>query len=379
MDVVIPKAGLKAVAEHAGAVINRASTIPVWAMLHLAADASGFVTASGIGTPVSARARTTAGVRRSGQVCVAPDRFVQAVGAMPDEDITIGMDKSFLRITAGRRKVALATLPGEDYPALEFAGGTRCEVPATDLRYVIARTLPAVSDDATRPHLCCIYLTGEGDTIRAVSTDGHRLAVAARPAPGVGTWSALVPSEMAGLLPGLLASDGKVTLFRSTGPAGGTTIHALTVHVGDRILSTKTIDALFPSYDQVIPAPGHSTVRVGVKELREGLRTIQTARHTPTAKERCEGVTSLGAKFRLRAEGIHLQSEHVGEVETEDMVDGLGSGPELLFGLNVHYLESFLPTMRGDITINGSGKLDPVRIGDTDDSAFVGVIMPMRI
>ncbi|MBV9750427.1 MAG: DNA polymerase III subunit beta, partial [Acetobacteraceae bacterium] len=158
-----------------------------------------------------------------------------------------------LALRAGRYATSLVTLPTDDFPSMT-AGSLphKFELPANTLRGLIDRTRFAISTEETRYYLNGIYLhTAEGEdgrVLRAVATDGHRLARVEEPEPpgASGMPGVIIPRKTVAELRKLLDEE--------SGDVGiGLSDTRIQFRAGPVTLTSKLIDGTFPEYERVIP------------------------------------------------------------------------------------------------------------------------------
>ena len=117
--------------------------------------------------------------------------FYDIVRKLPDGSqivLEASGDRAVLAIRAGRSRFTLQTLPESDFPDLAAGEMTHSfKLSAGDLKRLIDKTQFAISTEETRYYLNGIYLhaagSGKAQTLRAVATDGHRLAQMELPLP----------------------------------------------------------------------------------------------------------------------------------------------------------------------------------------------------
>src|SRR3974390_1991725 len=117
--------------------------------------------------------------------------FYDIVRKLPDGSqisLEADGDRAVLAIRAGRSRVTLQTLPESDFPDLAAGDMTHSfSLAAAEVKRLIDRTQFAISTEETRYYLNGIYLhtagSGNDATLRAVATDGHRLAQVELPLP----------------------------------------------------------------------------------------------------------------------------------------------------------------------------------------------------
>ena len=185
-------------------------------------------------------------------------------------------DKGQIGLRSGRSTFTLACLPIADYP--QMAGGDlghSFSLSAADLKRLIDRTRFAISTEETRYYLNGIYLhAAKSDGVsmlRAVATDGHRLARMELPLPdgASGMPGVIVPRKAVSELRKLLEEmDQEVSVSLSD--------TKIRFAFGATVLTSKLIDGTFPDYDRVIPTGNDKTLDVRCKEFAEAVDRVST-------------------------------------------------------------------------------------------------------
>ena len=185
-------------------------------------------------------------------------------------------EKERLTLRSGQSRFQLQTLAPEDFPDLaagEFA--TRSRLPPQDLKRLIDKTRFAISTEETRYYLNGIYLhaaqRGKEQTLRAVATDGHRLAQAELPAPkgAEGMPGIILPRKTVHELHRLIEDSGD-TVRVGVSPAKAR------FEIGTITLTSKLIDGTFPDYGRVIPKANDKKLKVSNAEFMSAVDRVST-------------------------------------------------------------------------------------------------------
>ena len=190
MKLTIERAALLQSLGHIQSVVERRNTIPILANVMLEAKAGTLgLTATDMDLEIVERAKAEIG--QEGSTTAPAHTLYEIVRKLPEGAqvrLESNVERSQLLIKCGRSQFTLQTLPGEDFPVM--TGGelpTQFSLPASGLKVLIDRTSFAISTEETRYYLNGIYLhatKSEGvDVLRAVATDGHRLARVELPLP----------------------------------------------------------------------------------------------------------------------------------------------------------------------------------------------------
>ncbi len=287
--------------------------------------------------------------------------------------ITVREDRgATLKAVGADRGYTLRGLPVDKFPALPKPGADSM-VRALDpraLAQLIARTAYAMSNDESRAHLNGALFEWQGQDVRMVATDGHRLAkMEIRVGKGQrGDWTMLLPSKGVRELGRLCAqaqdAAENIEVIRSGA-------HAF-FRFPDMLFGTRLIDAQFPPYEKVIPsAPKHSA-RFSRSEMTDALKAVSVA-----ASKRTGGV-----RLALEKRAVRLASESAESGAAFDKVAAEYDGPPVAIGLNARYLLDALGAMDADEVLLGvSGELDPalLRPAAAARGEYTAVVMPMRV
>src|SRR5215813_9803665 len=254
MKVTVERAALLKCLGHVHRVVERRNTIPILANVLIRADKSKLAfKATDLDLEVT---ETIAGeVGPSGATTVPAHMFYEIVRKLPEGAQVVleaSGDRAVLAIRAGRSRFTLQTLPESDFP--DLAAGEvshRFKLGAVSLKRLIDKTQFAISTEETRYYLNGIYLhtagTAKSPTLRAVATDGHRLAQVelALPQGAAGMPGIIVPRKAVGEVQRLIETgEGDVAMELSTGKIRFT--------IGNVVLTSKLIDGTFPDYARVI-------------------------------------------------------------------------------------------------------------------------------
>jgi DNA polymerase-3 subunit beta len=242
-------------------------------------------------------------------------------------------------------------------------------VQAVLLRTMIERTMYATSLDETRYNLNGVYfeVLPEGNKIRMVATDGHRLAYAER---AIGEDASRLASGV------IIPRKGLAELKRLVDEEDADEIelgfegNSGVVRKGDVTLVMRLIEGEFPNYRQVIPK--ESTIRLTLPQeaLSQALRRVVLL-----STERSRAV-----KVQLFPNRLVLTSSNPDIGEAEEELDVDYDGAEVAIGFNARYLLDSLAGLRSkEIHVGLKDELSPVEVRPTDDEETLAVVMPMRL
>jgi DNA polymerase-3 subunit beta len=364
---------LKALA-HVQSVVERRNTIPILANVMIAVR-DGKLTLTATDMEIAIVEDVAADSVRNG-ACTAPAATLyEIVRKLPDGAV-VELDcpggDAQLALRAGRYSTSLVVLPTDDFPAMT-AGSLphKFALPAQVLRGLIDRTRFAISTEETRYYLNGIYIhqteTDGRKVLRAVATDGHRLARVEEDLPeGAGSMpGVIVPRKTVGELRKLLDEvSGEVEVALSD--------TRIQFRVGTITLTSKLIDGTFPEYERVIPRDNDKVLRVGKADFAEAV-----ARVAAISSERSRPV-----KLSLARDLLVLSASSPEQGTASEELDGerveYAAGP-LEIGFQARYLNDITDQIDKKVEFRFSDGAAPTVVFDSDHANALYVLMPMRV
>ncbi len=385
MELTVAKKDLLKIVARMQGVAERKSTMPVLANVLLAVDGPNALRLAATDLYLSLLGRVNADVSKPGSVAVSAKDLFERVKMMPDGPIVIATQDNAtttLKAAGSARRYTLRGMPGDDFPPLPqpAEGSPTLALEVDVLAELIAKTHFSISTDETRAHLNSALFEWEGDTVRMVTTDGHRLSkVDVKVIGRQASATMLIPlkaihelrrlcDEMLAEGPGngekgkpelLITQSGSSAFFQGAGMT----------------FSVKLVDAQFPPYSQVIPASSDKVVRAPRNAFADALKAVSVA-----ASERTGGV-----KLSLTKGSMRITSESPESGDGFDEIPVEYAGPNMSIGFNAKYFLDVLASVTDDeVAISLSGELDPAVLRPagattTSDRQFLAVVMPMRI
>ena len=372
MKVSIERAQLLKAMSRAQGVVERRNTIPILAnVLIEAEDAELSIRATDLDIEVIER--IPALVEVAGATTVAAQLLFEIVRKLPDgAQLTLASEPETgrLSVTAGRSSFKLATLPREDFPIMASSEyQVHYTAPAPLLRRLFDKSKFAVSTEETRYYLNGVYLhvaeEPDGPVLRAVATDGHRLAridaelpEGAADAPGV-----IVPRKTVGELRKLLEDDDAAVEVSVSETKIRFSVNGL-------MLTSKVIDGTFPDYTRVIPVGNERKMEVDAKDFASAVDRVATV-----SQERSRAVKLMMEADRL---GLSVNAPDAGSA-AEELVVAYGHEP-MEIGFNAKYLTEIAQQIdRENAVFLFSDANAPTLVREGDDASAVYVVMPMRV
>ena len=346
-------------------VVERRQTLPVLANFLLEVDEDQ-LRVTGSDMEVEMVGTASAEVAQSGAVTVPARKLVDICKALPEgARIDVQLNGEKLALHAGRSRFTLATLPAAEFPSSDASGDAdRVEVPEDRLHWLIEKTSFAMANQDVRHYLNGLLLEFRSGLLRAVATDGHRLALAEMEASVDGEGRSLI-----------LPRKGVVELSRMLGDDEESAQLALGrnfVQVTRRglTLTSKLIDGRFPDYEAVIPMSQDKAMQL---DRIAFIQALQRAAILSNEKYRGVRVESIDGAIRIVAHNPQ-QEEATEEIEAEHNYDGL------VVGFNVNYLLDALGSISGErvrLSLKSADSSCLVTAVDSDDVRQV--VMPLKL
>ena len=374
MKLTIERAALLKALSHVQSVVERRTTIPILSNVLLHAEA-GYLALSATDMDLEIVERVPARAERDGRTTAPAHTLYDIVrklreGAQVELETIGGRNEMVLR--SGRSTFTLACLPPEDYPVMS-AG----ELPhhfalsAAELRGLIDRTRFAISTEETRYYLNGIYLhstkANEVPVVRAVATDGHRLARVEMTAP-----------EGAAGIPGIIVPRKAVLELRKLVEEGAAEAEVqvalgdnkIRCAIGEAALTSKLIDGTFPDYDRVIPVNNDKLLEVPCKEFAEAVDRVSTI-----STERSRAV-----KLAIERGGLVVSATSPENGTAIEELEVRYENSPIEIGFNSRYLLDITEQIGGEyVQFQMSDAGSPTILRDSADGSALYVLMPMRV
>ncbi len=371
MKLSIDRADLLRSLNHVQSVVERRNTIPILSNVLMRAE-DGVLSLSSTDMDLEINESVEAKVTLAGATTAPAHTFHDIVRKLPDGaavEIELNGDQTQIVVRSGRSQFKLSCLPVSDFPEIantDLPSGFK--IPASDLRALIDRTKFAMSTEETRYYLNGIYVH-EADhdgvkVLRAVSTDGHRLARFEMPLPegASGMPGVIIPRKAVGEVRKLIEDAADVIEIALS----ENKIRFAFDHI---VLTSKLIDGTFPDYQRVIPQGNDKIVEVDPRIFTRAIDRVSTI---SDGKSRALKITLNGKQMILSASSPESGSA------TEEMEVNGDSNIEI--GFNAKYLLDITSQIEGEgcrMTLADSGS--PTIIQDNSDASALYVLMPLRV
>jgi len=353
----------------AAGVVERRQTLPILSNILLRPISSGTgikLTATDLEVEVVVEAKAD---KVSGEaVTVSARKLLDICRALPDgAELHLKTSGDRLTVKAGRSRFSLVTLAAADFPVIETKEWLeKITLPQAAIRQLLEATQFCMAQQDVRYYLNGLLLEFQGKVLRAVATDGHRMAVATVDLPKAVTEERqlIVPRKAILELVRSLSSDSEAqaTVAFSN--------NQIQVDSQSMTFTAKLVDGRFPDYTKVIPAKQSRHLQLACTELREALGRVAIL-----SNEKYRGVRLNLAEGALRMSAHNPEQE---EAQEELPVDYRGDSLDI--GFNVNYLIDAVNALRdgtAEIGLSDANSSCTICAVGSDNPRYI--IMPMRL
>ena len=302
-----------------------------------------------------------------GEITVPARKLLDICKSLANEaTIKFSVNESKALIQSGRSRFSLATLPANDFPALDTITSIyEFEIQQKTLRDIIDKTAFAMAQQDVRYYLNGLMLEVSANYLRAVATDGHRLAYCEKE----------TNADIADIKQVILPRKGVLELVRLLGDTENIVkvtlgSNHLQVEFDGLRLTSKLIDGRFPDYNRVMPTDGDNVINADRDQLRHALM-----RASILSNEKYRGIRLI-----LEKNLIKLQAQNPDQEEADIEQEVVYAGDEIEIGFNVNYMLDVLNVTNSDMVqaaLKDSNSSFLLTYPDQTDCKYV--IMPMRL
>jgi len=347
-------------------VIDRRQALPILSNLLIVAEKDK-ITFTGTDMEVEMVTTISHQPETPGEITVPARKLLDICKALPeDSKIGLSFNKDQMVVKSGKSKFTLATLPATEYPSTEALGSSSViPLPQKEFRALLEDTMFSMAQQDVRYYLNGLLLELENNSLRAVATDGHRLAL-----KEIQVKTGIEEAQQI-----IIPRKGVVELIRLLdGEDESISVEVSQNHIRvskDKVqFTSKLIDGKFPDYQRVIPKEGAHPVKMNRDTLKQGL-----IRASILSNEKYKGVRLVLQKDLLKAFAHNPEQE-----EAEEEIEINYAGDDIEIGFNVTYLLDVLSTIKTpEVILNISDPNSSCLILPDDDTDCKYVVMPMRL
>jgi DNA polymerase-3 subunit beta len=346
-------------------VVERRQTMPILSNVLLSArGAKVSVTATDLEVEMVAEGEIEP--QADGDITVPGRKLHEICRALPEgAKVEIALTGERLTVKAGRSRFTLSTLRATDFPTVEeIAAKQTLRVSKKDLRKLIDKTHFSMAQQDVRYYLNGLLLETERRKLRAVATDGHRLALSEIELDAAVSRDEqlIVPRKGVLELNRLLDGEGDVELALGAN-------HIRVQFDGIR-LTSKLIDGRFPEYARVIPSEPRNVIKADRTLMRQALQ-----RTAILSNEKYRGV-----RLELSPNSVILQANNPEQEEAMETLEVEYDGDAMEIGFNVNYLLDALAAVDSEqVEIGVTDGNSSCLIREPGGLGTKFVVMPMRL
>jgi DNA polymerase-3 subunit beta len=346
-------------------VVERRQTMPILANVLLSAK-NGRLSITATDLEVELVATSAVNVQQAGDITVPGRKMLDIFRALPEKsNVTLTLDGEKVTLRSGRSRFTLSSLSANEYPTVEEINAQQTlKIAQAEMRRLLDQTHFSMAQQDVRYYLNGMLLETDGSVLRAVATDGHRLALCEM------TMEAKAKTGQQVILP----RKGVLELQRILGGEGSVELSIGTNHVraqiGEIRFTSKLIDGRFPEYGRVIPAAPPKKVKADRDALRQALQ-----RTAILSNEKYRGI-----RLAVKPNAVVIQAHNPEQEEAEEELEVTYQGDEVEVGFNVNYLLDALGAIEGtEVELGLTDANSSCLISGPGAASCKYVVMPMRL
>jgi DNA polymerase-3 subunit beta len=349
-------------------IVERRHTLPILANVLLRKQGPSV---SFLASDVEIQVQTTAELGTGNDdaaTTVSAKKLIDILRALPDgADVSIKVENKRATIQAGKSRFALQTLGAEEFPtvAVNEAFSASFSLPQKQLKHLFQMVHFAMAQQDIRYYLNGLLLVTEGEHVRVVATDGHRLAYCHAQIDGaeLARQEVIIPRKTVLELQRLLADTDEPVDIDVSG-------NQVRFRFGEVEMVSKLVEGKFPDYQRVVPSGYSKTMTCGRETLASSL-----TRASILTSDKFKGV-----RLSLAPGVVKIQTSNAEQEEATEEIEVDYSSEPMEIGFNVSYLQDVLANLKTEQV--------QIEFGDANSSAlltvpengdFKYVVMPMRI
>ena len=346
-------------------VVERRQTMPILSNVLLSARDSR-LRMVGTDLEVELVAAAEVNVQQPGDITVPGRKLLDIIRTLPDKmTLTLTREGDKVLLRGGRSRFSLSSLPASEFPVIDDINAQHTlSVRAADCRRLIDKTHFAMAQQDVRYYLNGTLLETDGQRLRAVATDGHRLSWCELELGGKSRESQQIIVPRKGILELQRLLDGEGLIEITIGS------NHIRIEIGEVRFTSKLIDGKFPEYGRVIPGDPPRIMTAGREALRAALQ-----RTAILSNEKYRGVRMTFAPSLLT-----IQAHNPEQEEAEDQLEVGFSGEAIEIGFNVSYLLDALASLDTEtVEVGLTDAHSSCLIRAPGDASIKYVVMPMRL
>jgi DNA polymerase-3 subunit beta len=305
-----------------------------------------------------------------GRIAIPAKRIIDTMRSLPDTSASFTIDTATnrVRVTTETGEYNLTGEGAKEYPQVPaFQSSATLLFESNKLKELIHRTVFAVSSDELRPAMMGVLFQVKDNTLRAVSTDGHRLVRYQLKDVDVSSLQKdiIVPAKALNVLTRILEG--------ATATLDVSATHAR-FSFESSVLLTRLLEETYPNYESVIPSDNERSLTVQREPLMMSLRRVALYASASTHQVRLSlGTTSV----EVSAQDIDFGGE------AKETVPCTFAGEKFEIGFNSIYLTDILTHLDSDqVEFKFSSPTRAAVVSPMNGGAGVDIlmlVMPVRL
>jgi DNA polymerase-3 subunit beta len=373
MEFIIEKDQFLKALQKIQGIVEKRTSMPILSNVLLeTTETSLLVTATDL--EVGMKSSYTAEVISPGKITVSAKKLYEIVKELPNNPISFSTkDNDWVEIKCGKVQFNIVGLSPDEFPYFpDVKEENLFEIESALLRGMIERTSYAICTDETKYNLNGIFIKVEtredgSNGLKMVSTDGHRLSIAAGNLKG-----SVGPELLKGVI---LPKKGVYEMKKITDEEGGTLLfgfmdNSAVIKRGDSYMIMRLVDGEFPDYNRVIPTANTRIVSVNKEDFSHSVRRMAIL-----SSEKFKGIM-----LEISSGGIRISSSNPELGDAMEELDVEYSGEPISVRFNARYLLDVLSVAETErVEMQFKDELSPSIIVPEKSNSFLAVIMPMRL
>ena len=321
---------------------------------------------------MSAKVIVDANVENSGKFCINAKNIFEILKELPDTDVHLNLDEknNLLKLNCGKINYSLVICSSEEFPNLNFESSEApFNISKDTLQEIFSKTSYAISNDETRQFMNGIFFQAKEQKLRAVATDGYRLALIDKLnsikendhlSQGI-----IIPRKGISEIKRAIETTKSDSLFVSVDDSF---IYLNINH--EYFLTVRLISRDFPKYEAYIPKTSVYKLSINKDKFLSAVKRMKIL-----ANEK-----SNGLRFSFKEQDLTISANHPSLGDAVETIPVDYSGDELDIGLNAKYLiDTFSAIDDDEVFFEFNNELSPVIIKSKSEADYFGLIMPLKL
>ena len=365
MKILIKRKSLKKAISSVIGVVDKKLTMPI--LGHILIDKEGNalkLTATNLEVQITSAANVIE-ANSFESTAVSGRKFYEIIRSLDSKDIELTTVKDQLVIKTTNSIYKISTLPVNDFPLFESSDETeKFTINQEKLLTLLNKTHFSMAQQDVRFYLNGLLLETEPNKIKAIATDGHRLAASETSVEKkqLNITSSIVPRKAIQELIRLLDNKDDVRAEIGT--------NSICFTFNNLSFITKLIDGKFPDYNRVIPTNTEINIQLNSLALKPSLQRVSIL-----ANEKFKGI-----RLETTGDTLDLSSENPEQEQANETIPLQKKVKKIVVGFNVSYLIDAVSSCDGNqVCLSLNDENSSALITSPEDKDTKYVVMPMRL